>query len=89
MGEGVVVEGCPHVLVDANGLVGSPEETAAEKRDEEQDAIVPLRKRAGHTELVEEPVEIEEGGREFVQDECWAVEIYKGPLFTLLLAITI
>ena len=43
MDEGVVVEGCPDVLVDADGLVGSPEETAAEEGYEEQDAIVPLR----------------------------------------------
>ena len=87
MGEGLVVQGCPDVLVDADGLVGSPEETAAEEGDEEEDAVVPLGEGAGHAEFVEEPVEIEEGGGEFVEDERWAVEVYEGALFTLLLAI--
>ena len=87
MGEGVVVEGCPDVLVDANGLIGSPKETAAEEGDEEQDAVVPLGEGAGHAEFIEEPVEIEEGGGEFVEDECWAVEVHEGALVTPLLAM--
>ncbi len=81
------MEGCPDVLVDADGLVGSPDETAAEEGGEEEDAVVPLGKGAGHAEFVKEPVEIEEGRGEFVEDECWAVEVYEGALFTPLLAI--
>ena len=87
MGEGVVVEGCPDVLVDADGLVCSPEETAAEEGGKEEDAVVPLGAGAGHAEFVEEPVEIEEGGGELVEDECWAVEVHEGALFMPLLAI--
>lgn len=80
MGEGIVVQGCPDVLVHADGLVGPPEETAAEEGEEEENAVVPLGEGAGHAEFVEEPVEIEEGGGEFVEDECWAVEVYEGAL---------
>lgn len=80
MGEGIVVESGPDVLVDADGLVGPPEETAAEEGEEEENAIIPLGEGAGHAEFVEEPVEVEEGGGEFVEDECWAVEVYEGAL---------
>ena len=34
-------------------------------------------------QLVEEPVEVEEGGRELVEDEGGAVEVDKGPLESL------
>ena len=88
MGEGVVVERCPDVLIDADGLVGSPDETAAEEGEEKEDTIVPLGKGAGHAEFVEEPVEIKEGRGDFVEDECWAVEVHEGALFIFLSAIT-
>ena len=55
------MQGCPDVLVHADGLVGSPEEAAAEEGDEEEDPVVPLGEGAGHAEFVEEPVEVEEG----------------------------
>lgn len=48
----------PDVLVDADGLVGAPEEAAAEEAAEEEHAVVPLGARAGHVEFVEEPVEV-------------------------------
>ena len=65
----------PDVLIHANTLVGAPEEAAAEEAAQEKDAVVPLGAGAGHVELVEEPVEVQEGGGEFIEDECWAVEI--------------
>ena len=34
-------------------------------------------------QLVEEPVEVEEGGRELVEDEGGAVEVDKGSLYSL------
>ena len=55
-----VVQPRPDVLVHADGLVGAPEEPAREEGEEEEDAVVPLRSRACHTELVEKPVDIEE-----------------------------
>ena len=65
----------PDVLGHADGLVGAPEEAAAEEAGEEEDAVVPLGAGAGHVELVEEPVEVEEGGGELVEDEGGAVEV--------------
>ena len=72
----------PDVLVYADGLVGAPEEAAAEEAAEEQDPVVPLGPGAGHVQLVEEPVEVEEGGGELVEDERWAVEVDEGALFS-------
>jgi len=72
----------PDVLVDADALVGAPEEAAAEEAGEEEDAVVPLGAGAGHVEFVEEPVEVQEGGGEFVEDEGWAVEVDEGALIS-------
>lgn len=76
-----VVQAGPDVLVDAHGLVRAPEEAAGEEGEEEQDAVVPLCARARHVQLVEEPVDVEEGGGELVEDEGRAVEIDKGSLW--------
>ena len=61
-------------------MVGAPEKAAAEKGREEEDTVVPLWAGAGHLEFVEEPVEVEEGGGEFVEDEGGAVEVDEGAL---------
>ena len=53
-----ILEGGPDVLVDADGLVSSPDETAAKECGEEGEAVVELRARASHVHLVEEPVEV-------------------------------
>ena len=74
------MESGPDVLRDADGLVGAPEQATAEEAGEEKDAVVPLGSGAGHVQFVEEPVEVEKGGREFVEDEGRAVEIDKGTL---------
>ena len=38
-------------------------------------------------QLVEEPVDVEEWGRQFIEDECWAVEVDKWALdFRYILA---
>ena len=70
----------PDVLVHTDGLVGAPDEAAGEEHEEEDDPVVPLVFRAGEVDFVEEPVDVEEGGGEFVEDECWAVEIEEGSL---------
>jgi hypothetical protein len=75
-----VVQRRPDILVDAQGLVGAPDEAAAEEGEEEQDAVVELGAGAGHVELVEEPVEIEEGGGELVEDEGAGVEVHEWTL---------
>lgn len=70
----------PHVHVDVCGLPGSPDETAEEEREEQQHPVVPLRTAAGHVDLVEEPVDVEERGRELVEDESRGVEVDEGSL---------
>lgn len=70
----------PDVLGDADALIGAPEEAAAEEGGEEEEAVVPLGAGAGHVEFVEEPVEVEEGGGDFIEDEGWAVEVYERSL---------
>ena len=52
----------PDILGDADRLIGAPEQAAAEEAGEQEHTVVPLRSGAGHVELVEEPVEVEEGG---------------------------
>ena len=72
----------PDVLGHADGLIGAPEQAAAEEAGEEEDAVVPLGSRTGHVELVEEPVEVEKGGGELVEDEGGAVEVDKRTLYS-------
>ena len=69
------VHGGPEVLVDAQRLVRTPEETATEEGDEQEDAVDELGERASHVEFVEEPVEVEEGRRELVEDKRGGVEV--------------
>ena len=52
------MEGLPDVLVDADGLVGAPDEAAAEEGGEQDDAVVPLVFGAGEVKLIEEPVDV-------------------------------
>ena len=44
-----MVQRCPHILVDAHGLVGAPKEAASEEGRKEENTVVPLRAGAGHT----------------------------------------
>lgn len=55
-----MVERAPDVLVDAQGLVGAPDETAGEEDDEEDDAVVELCVGTRHAQFIEEPVEVQE-----------------------------
>lgn len=71
---------CPNVLIDADRLVGPPEQAAAEEGGEEKQAIVPLGFGASHVEFVEEPVHVEKRGGHFVKDEGRAVEVDKWAL---------
>lgn len=70
----------PDILIHADGLVGAPDEAAAEEGGEQDDAIIPLVFRAGQVQLVKEPVDVEKRGRELVENKCWAVKVKKGPL---------
>ena len=52
------MQGSPNVLVDAEGLVSSPDETGEEEGGKEEKPVVPLCAGAGHVELIEEPVDV-------------------------------
>lgn len=80
------MNGAPHVLVDNSGLPGAPDQAAAEEGDEEGDAVVQLDAGARHVELVAEPVDVEEGGRELVEDEGRGVEVEEGSLLAGLVS---
>lgn len=80
LGGGAAVDGVPHVDVDDGGLPGAPDEAAAEEGDEQGDAVVKLGFGARHVELVEEPVDVEEGGGELVEDEDGRVVVEVGSL---------
>ena len=76
-----VVECAPHVLVDAEGLVSTPAETAGEESGEKADAVDELALGAGEVQFVEKPVEVKKWRRELVKDESrgvvvneWALE---------------
>lgn len=72
---------CPDVLGDADRLIRAPEQATAEEAREEKHAIVPLRSGAGHVQLIEEPVKVEEGRGELVEDKGRAVEVDKRSLY--------
>lgn len=74
------VQSSPDILIDTDRLVGAPDETAAEERNEQDNAVVPLVFRAGEVQFVKKPVNVEKRGGKLVEDKSWAVEIDKRPL---------
>ena len=52
------LNGGPDVLVDADGLVGAPEEAAAEEGAKEGEPVVKLDAGAGQMQLVTKPVDV-------------------------------
>lgn len=73
-------ESVPHVPVDKDGLPRSPNKAAPEEREEQHHAIVPLEVTSSHVELIKEPVNIEEGAGELVENEHGRVEVDEGSL---------
>ena len=76
----LVAEGAGDVGEDTGGVVDAPEEAGGEEGGDEEDAVVELEGGAGEAELVEEPVDVEEGGGELVEDEGRGVEVEDRPL---------
>lgn len=70
----------PDILVNPDGLIRAPKEAAGKERGEKHDAVVPLRAGTGETQLIEKPMDIEEGRGELVENESRAVKIYEGAL---------
>lgn len=79
-GRPCLFQGNPHVPVHQDGLPAPPENTAAEEDRQEGHAVVPLGATTGHVDLVEEPVDIEEGAGELVQDEDRGIVVEERPL---------
>lgn len=77
-----VLHGSPDVLVHAVVLVRAPDQAAAGESGEEGDGVDELQGAAGHAQLVEPPVDVEEGGGELVEDEVDAVVVDERSLKT-------
>ena len=75
-----MTDGTKNVVEHGEGGVRAPNETAAEEGAEEEDTVGELEAGTGFVELVEEPVDVEEGGGKFVEDEGWTVEVDEGSL---------
>ena len=56
-------------------LIGPPDKTTRAKGSDERDTVDELCRGAGFAEFVQPPVDVEEGGGEFVEDEVEAVVI--------------
>lgn len=69
------VQASPQVTSNHDGLVCAPHETAGEKGEDKHQAVVQLSPRPGHTQLVKEPMYIEEGRGQFPQDEIATVVV--------------
>ena len=79
-GDGPGFVGRPDVAEDLDRLVGAPEEAAGHECQEQEDAVDELQCGAREGELVAEPVDVEEGRGELVEDKGWRVEVYEGAL---------
>lgn len=75
-----VADGTQHVIKYGEGGVRAPYKTTAKEGGEEEDAVGELKVRTGLVELVEEPVDVEERGGEFIEDEGWSIEVDEGSL---------
>jgi hypothetical protein len=60
--------------------VAAVDEAGAGKGDEQDDAVEQLKGTAGELELIAEPVDVEKGGGEFVEDEAGRIVVDKGSL---------
>lgn len=70
-----ILYGSPHVLVHSEGLVVSPDQSTAAKGCNQSDAVVPLELTACPAQFVEEPVDVDKGGRQFVENEVKTVVV--------------
>jgi hypothetical protein len=75
------MQGGPHIRVDADRLVVPPYNSTAKEGCEEGDTIVQLHARAGHVELVEKPVDIQERGGNLVKYEVQAIIVCEWTLY--------
>lgn len=74
------MDGAVDIVEDVEGLVAAPAEAGAEEGAEQDEAVVELDLGAGHVELVAEPVDVEKGRGELVEDEGRSVVVDEGTL---------
>lgn len=67
-------------MKDKNRVDIAPNEAATNESGNENDAVYPLVGTACQVELVEEPVEVVEWGRELIEDKDGGVVVDKGAL---------
>lgn len=70
----------PYVREDVDAVDAAPDQTAEEKRGDEDDAVNQLVNGAGQLELVHEPVHVQGRRGELVEDKDWAVVVEEGTL---------
>lgn len=74
-------EGVINVIPNHGGLADAPDQTGREEGEEQDDAIVELDLSSGQTQLVAEPMNVEEGGRQLVEDEDGGIVVQEGSLY--------
>lgn len=70
----------PYIPIHIDGLIGPPDQPAETKGGDEGDAVDELEAGSRAAEFVEVPMDVEERGGEFVEDEVEAVVIEEGTL---------
>jgi hypothetical protein len=68
------------IVSHSTRLPGAPDQTATEEGTEKKNAVDKLSSTTGHSQLVEEPVEIEERRGELVENERWPVVVHEWSL---------
>jgi len=83
--------GCEDVAKNGDGGVGAPAQAAEEEGEGEAGAVDGLVDGAGEVEFVAEPVDVEEGRGELVQEEDGGVVVEEGslsiPMISLLRSV--
>ena len=74
------MHGSPDILIYTDGLVCPPEQATREESYKQGDSINKLKFRPRHIQFIEEPVEIEEGRGELIENKCTPIKVEKGSL---------
>ena len=75
------MEGSPHIQINADRLVIPPQNSTCKEGCEEGYAIIQLHTRPSHVEFIEKPVDIQERGRDLVEDEVETIIVCKRTLY--------
>ena len=78
------MQGRPRIAREDDRQVGTPNETATRKNDNEDNSVSDLEVRPSSAQLVEKPVEVDEWGRQLDQRVLNAVVQAKRSLYLML-----